>query len=98
LGRLRKLGRIVVGRAEHLHHVVAAPQHLAVELDVDRDPARVALERRLVAQHLLDRRFHQLRPLPHQLKLLRVAQQQIEPVADQVGRRLVAGRQQRDAR
>jgi hypothetical protein len=87
-------GRVVVGRAEQQDHLLAGRNLPSPDLDVLDGGAAIGLHGAVVAQHLLDGVLHQLRIVAQPLKLVRMAQQRQQAVADQVRRGLIAGDQQ----
>ena len=92
--RVGERGWIAVGRRRHhRRHLVGADRAAAQRLVARGDPLR-ALDRRLEAQDLLHRRADQPRVGAQPGEFGRVAQQQINPVADQVGGGDVAAQQQ----
>ena len=83
-----------VGRAQKEHDVVAFPQRKAVHLAVREHTPKIGLHRRVEAQQLFHCRRDQARVLPESLKLIGIANQGQDAVADQVGRGLGAGAQE----
>ena len=86
--------RIAVGGAQPDGHRLAGFQRAACDLHVARGQPRGDVDRRLVAQDLLDQGAGQLRVGLEFRQLLRVQQQQPHAVADQVGGGQVAANQQ----
>ena len=94
LGELRG---IAVGRTDADMDVGAGRQPLAADLEVGRQAAVAELVGALEAQPFLDAALQQPGVLAQPPQLVGKAQQRVDRVADQVGRRLVAGVQQEDA-
>ena len=88
----------VGGRLDQVDHVVPA-DHLIAHVDVGGGHAHLHLRRAVEAQDLLSGGSQVLgvvvRAQP--LQLVRMRQQGMQPVADQIGRGLVAAEQQQDA-
>ena len=92
--RLGEHGRIAVGRPDTDQHVGVRGQRHALQLDRLGGPAPPVDHRRVVAQHLLDRARDQPWVRAQRRPAVPVLQQPPQRVAEQVGRRLVAGQQQ----
>ena len=80
--RIVELPGITVGGAHHRKNKLSSWDHLAMHLDVSRCRARHPLQRRPVAQGLLDRRGEELRRRPQPGKLLRVIEEAQDQVVD----------------
>jgi len=72
------------------------PADRSAEIDVFLGEANRRLHRSVVAQDLLDRARHQIGSLAEQIHLRGIASESEHPVADEIGRRLVAGEQQEE--
>ena len=94
--RLREDGRIAVARAEQDDDLFALRDRRLGDLDVRRRGSRRQLDRRVVAQQLLDGGLDGGAVL-EQVQLVAVAQEREHAVADEVLRRLVSGDEDQDA-
>ena len=91
-----KLRRVMVGRAEHNQDLLVLLNTLAANFDLaKRNPGR-HLHRPVVSQELLNRGPNQAGGGPESGQLLGMPQQGQQPVANQIHRRLMAGRKQED--
>ena len=86
--------RVPVGGPEYEVHRLPVRDECAHQVDVATGPPGDHLRRGVVPQHLLDRLGHQPRVGPQLLSGVGVSQECVQAVADQVGRRLVAGDEQ----
>ena len=82
--------RVPVGAAEQGEDRIARLDHYVVEVDVLERTAAVELDGAVPAQQLLDGALQQRAVLAQPLHLVGVVEQGQEPVADEVGGRLVA--------
>jgi hypothetical protein len=89
-----ELPRVAVRGAQHHEHQLPGRDHPAVRLDVAPRRADGHLERRAVAQHLLDRRGQQVGRRHEAGELIRVLDEARQRIVDQVGGRLGAGHEQ----
>ena len=94
---IRKLRGIAVRRADAQVDRRARLHGNAADLGVLHHHAVAKLHGRIEAQHLVDRRADQRRIVQQALPLVRTFEKQIQPVADEIGRRLVAGIENEDA-
>jgi len=85
---------IAVGRTEQHEDAFARRQRDTAHFDLDIGHAPGHLDRRIETQQLLDRARDQRRVVLQPLPLVGRAMQRQQPVADQVGRGLVAGAEQ----
>src|SRR5262249_18599061 len=95
--RIRKLRRIAVRGADSDMDVTAGPNVDAAEARVARGTAVAELVRALHAQKFLDRGVDRVGMLAQIAHRIGMTDQEIDAVADEIGRGLVAGIEQKDA-
>jgi hypothetical protein len=95
--RVRPARLVPVGGSEQQQYPRAFRHRGAVDRDVLGERACHQRGRTVEAQHLFDRRRNQARIGEQCRALIRVAVQPVHGIAEQLGRRLVAGDQQQEA-
>ena len=95
--RIGELRRITIGRGEHAHDLLARLDGLAAEVEIGGRGPHHELERRLVAERLLDGRTGQAGVLVAQAPLIGIAQDVEHAAADRIHCGLVAAVQQEHA-
>ena len=88
---------VAIGRADQRNDQISAPQLSPMQHHVRGNPTSRVLDRALIAQQLAQGIGLQLWRLPQPLPLLGMAQQCMQPVAEQIARRFMTGEQQHGA-
>ena len=95
--RIVKCLRVMIGPADAGQHLGARFERDPGNLEGFGDPAIADLQRAVKTQHFLDGRAEQRRIILQQFQLIGIVEQRHHPVADQIGRGLVATIEQQDA-
>ena len=95
--RIGKLRRVAIGGADADVHVGSGGHGDAAERGIFGRSAVAELVRAFHAQKFFDRRFDCLRMAAQVAHDVGMADEKIDPIADQIGRRLVPGVEQKNA-